>query len=323
MGKIYVTSNIPKAGLTLLETNFDIEFHYPLEKQISEEELIEAAKSYDGIITLLSDPVTEKVAAAGNTGNLKIIANYGAGYDNIDVKACKDNNIRVTNTPGVLHHTTADLTFALLLGIARRLNESEDFLRAGKFNGWKPDLLLGEDIHHKTLGIIGMGEIGQEVAKRAQGFHINTLYHKRTPLSTEKEQELNITYADFDDLIKESDFISLHVPYTEQTHHLISEREFDLMKDGAYLINTARGPVVDEAALVKALEGQKIQGAALDVFEEEPKVHPGLLDRKDCLIVPHIGSATRKCREDMAILACKNVKAVLAGKEPPTPVDVM
>ncbi|OWZ83805.1 2-hydroxyacid dehydrogenase [Natranaerobius trueperi] len=319
MKKVFITSNIPKAGLSLLKDKFQLTFHEPLDRQITEEELIEASKNHDAIITILSDPVTERVISAGGD-KLKIVANYGAGFNNIDIDTCKKRNVQATNTPGVLHKTTADLTFAMILSIARRLKESEQFLRDGNFGGWKPDLFLGSDIHNKTLGIIGLGEIGQEVAKRAKGFNMKTLYYKRTQLSQKEEQELNVNYASFEHILSESDFLSLHVPLTEKTHHLISKDEFVKMKNDAFLINTSRGPVVDESALVKALETNQIRGAALDVFEEEPKVHNGLLNREDCLLLPHIGSATQKCRDDMSILTCKNVLAVLEGKEPLTPV---
>ncbi len=318
MNKVFVTSNISREGIKLLEDEFELEFYEHLGKQISEEELVEAAKNSDALVTILSDPVTERVIAAGN--KLKIVANCGAGIDNIDVEACREKGITVTNTPGVLHKTTADLTFAMILGISRRITEAEKFLRAGNFAGWKPDLLLGSDIHGKKLGIIGMGEIGKTVAKRAQGFEMEVSYYKRTPLSTQEEKELNCQYAEFDTLIKNSDYISLHVPLTKETHYMIDDREFDLMKDSAYLINSARGPVVNESALVSALEEKKIAGAALDVFEEEPKVHSGLLEREDCLLLPHIGSASRECRDSMAVLTCENVRNVLKGDEPKTPV---
>ena len=208
-----------------------------------------------------------------------------------------------------------------MLGISRRLKESEEYLRQGKFQGWRPDLLLGDDVHHKTLGIIGMGEIGMEVAKRAQGFNMEVLYNKRTPLSKSQEQEMGVKYADMEELLSSSDFISLHIPLTDKTHHLFGLEEFKQMKNTAYLINTSRGPVVNESVLVEALDQRELTGAALDVFEQEPKVHPGLLDREDCLLVPHIGSATSKCRNEMAEVACKNVKAVLEGEQPPTPVQ--
>ncbi|ACB85596.1 2-hydroxyacid dehydrogenase [Natranaerobius thermophilus] len=320
--KVYVTSNIPEAGLTLLKEKFKLNFHQPLGQQITEDELIEAAKSHDALITTLTDPVTERVAAAGqNGGKLKVVANYGAGYDNIAVDAFSNADIRVTNTPGVLHETTADLTFALIMGIARRINEAEKFLRSGQFQGWKPDLLLGEDVHDRTIGIIGMGEIGQAVAKRALGFNMEVIYYNRSYLSQEREQELQAQYKSLEELLSESDFVSIHVPLTNNTQHMITAKEFSQMKNSAFLINTSRGPVIDEQALVDALKTGEIQGAALDVFEKEPEVHPELLDRQDCLLVPHIGSATHKCRNNMSEMACKNVEAVLDGQEPPTPVD--
>ncbi|MCX7716173.1 MAG: D-glycerate dehydrogenase, partial [Endomicrobia bacterium] len=254
--------------------------------------------------------------------NLKIIANYAVGFNNIDVKEATSRKIPVTNTPGVLTETTADLAFALLMSVARRIVESDRFLREGKFKGWAPMLFLGNDIYGKTIGIIGFGRIGQAVAKRALGFDMKVLYYDTNRVKPEIEKKYSAIYKSLSELLKESDFISIHVPLTQETYHLISDKEFDLMKPTSYLINTSRGPVVDEKALVRALKNKKIAGAALDVFENEPEVEAELIDMPNTVLVPHIGSATIETRTKMALMAAENIIAVLVeNKIPPNIVN--
>lgn len=315
--KVYVTGDIPGEGLRMLRENFEVEVFVD-DAPITEQELKEKIKDCDGLVAMVGDPVTREVIEKSN--RLKIIANYGVGYDNIDVDKAREKSIEITNTPGVLHEATADLTFSMILSLMRRTFEADNFLRAGKFKGWKPQLFLGKDIYRKKLGIVGLGEIGEAVAKRARGFDMEIFYNKRTPLPSEKEKELGVKHVELSELIESSDIISLHVPLTTETHHLITKKEFSMMKEQAVLINTSRGPVVKESDLVKALEEGEISGAALDVFEDEPEVHSGLIERDDCILVPHIGSATRECRAEMGEIACKNVLRVLQGESPLTPV---
>lgn len=315
--KIFVSGDIPGKGLEMLKEKYEVEV-FIKDRPVSKEELKEKVKDCHGLIAMVGDPVTGEVIEAGE--NLKVIANYGAGFDNIDIEKAKEKGIEVTNTPGVLHETTADLTFSLILTLMRRIKEADSFLREGNFKGWKPQLFLGEDVYKKTLGIIGMGEIGQAVAKRAYGFEMEVLYNKRIPLGEEEERKLNVKYTGVDEIIETADIISLHVPLTPKTHHLITTKEFSRMKDSAVLINTSRGAVIKEDDLVNALEKGEIAGAALDVFEKEPDLHPGLIDREDCILLPHIGSATRQCRKRMGEIAAENVINVLSGKKPLTPV---
>jgi glyoxylate reductase len=239
------------------------------------------------------------------------------GYNNIDVAAATRLNIAVTNTPGVLSDTTADLTFGLLMATARRISEAERFLRAGKFTGWDPLLLCGTDVHHATLGIVGMGRIGKLVARRASGFDMQVLYHNRHRLPEEEEQRYNATYVSLEELLHRSDFVCLQAPYNPETHHLIGEKELQMMKPGSFLINTARGPMVDEKALVRALQRGTIAGAGLDVFEQEPAVEPELLTMEHVVLLPHIGSASQQTRTRMATMASENIVAHANGQRPP------
>jgi glyoxylate reductase len=242
------------------------------------------------------------------------------GYDNIDVGAAKERGIVVTNTPGVLDETTADVAFMLMLAAARRLGEGERLLRAGKWEWWGPKQLRGLDVWGKKLGILGLGRIGQAVARRARGFGMEILYHNRSR-KEDAEKELGALYLELQDLLSESDFISIHTPLTDETRHLIGAEELERMKPGAVLVNTARGPVVDEAALSEALENERIFAAGLDVYEEEPKVHPKLLELENVVLAPHIGSASIETRDKMATLAAENLRAVLRGEQPKTPVE--
>lgn len=270
----------------------------------------------EALICLLTDTVDAELLASAP--KLKVIANVAVGYDNIDVAAASARGVLVTNTPGVLSEATADLTFALLLAAARRLNEAERDLRAGKFGGWElfqPH--LGLSVWGKTLGIIGMGRIGQAVARRASGFNMPVLYHNRNRLAAQLERQLGARYVSRDELLAQSDFVSLHAPLSEATRHLIDAAALAKMKPSAILINTARGPLVDEAALADALAAGRLAGAALDVFEREPEVHPKLLAlERHLVLTPHIGSATYDTRREMSLLAARNVIAALSGKRP-------
>ncbi|HGJ66534.1 TPA: D-glycerate dehydrogenase, partial [bacterium] len=317
---VYVTRMLPGKALDVLRETCDVEVN-PKDEAIPYGELIEKVKNRDGIITLLTDKIDANLIKIASEGNppLRVIANYAVGYDNIDVATATKHSIFVSNTPGVLTNATADIAWALMFAIARRIPEAEKFLRAGKFKGWSPTLFLGADIFGKTLGIIGVGRIGAAVASRAKGFNMKVLYYD---IRNNKEiDDMGAQRVDMDTLLKESDFISVHVPLMPETHHLIGKRNLSMMKPTAYLINTSRGPVVDEAALAEALKNKVIAGAGLDVFEEEPKVHPDLLELDNVVIVPHIASATVETRSNMAMMAVENVIAVLNGKRPPNAVN--
>jgi glyoxylate/hydroxypyruvate/2-ketogluconate reductase len=273
----------------------------------------------EGALMQLVDRVDE--ALLERCPRLRAISNVAVGYNNIDVAACTRRRIMVTNTPGVLDETTADLAFALLMAAARRLTEAEAWLRAGHWKAWAFDLFLGQDIHQATLGIIGMGRIGQAVARRALGFDMRILYHNRSRLDPETESATRATFVAFDQLLRDSDFVLLQVPHTGETQHLIGARELALMKPTAILVNSARGGVVDDGALIDALKGGGIAGAALDVFENEPNFHPGFLELPNVVLVPHIGSATLATRRKMALTAASNLIAALTTGKPPNLVN--
>jgi len=319
--KVYVTRLLPGPALDMLRASCDVEVN-PRDEAISYEELLEKVKGRDGIITLLTDKIDVEVIKAGAQSDppLRVIANYAVGYDNVDVACATEHSIFVSNTPGVLTNTTADIAWALMFSIARRIPEAERFARAGKYMGWSPTLFLGGDIYGKTLGIVGVGRIGAAVAMRSKGFNMRVLYND-VRHNAEIEKEVGAEKVDMDTLLRESDFISVHVPLMPETRHLIGKRSLSMMKPTAYLINTSRGPVVDEAALAEALKNKVIAGAALDVFEEEPKIHPGLLELENVIVVPHIASGSVETRSKMAIMAAENVLAVLSGKTPPNAVN--
>lgn len=290
------------------------------EGPISRDDLLRNVGDANALICLLSDKIDPQVLASAP--HLEIIANLGVGYDNIDVPVARERGITVTNTPGALTETTADLTFALLLAAARRIVEADEYVRAGKFLGW--ELLqehLGNEVFGKTLGVVGMGRIGTAVARRGHlGFGMNVLYHSRHR-NTEAEAELGAYHVPFDELLQRSDFVCVHTPLTEETRHLFNRGAFRLMKNSAILVNVARGPVIDEEALVWALESGEISGAGIDVYEREPKIHPGLLRFKERVVLaPHIGSASVETRRRMAKIAVDNVLSVLSGHPPLTPV---
>lgn len=316
--RVFVTRNIPKPGIDILEERCRVKLN-PYDRILNKQELIEEVREIDGLLCLLTDTVDKKVMDA--SPNLKIISNLAVGYDNIDIEEATKRNIMVTNTPGVLTDTTADLTWALIMSIARRIVEADKFTREGNFKGWEPMLFLGFDVHHATLGIIGLGRIGKTVAKRAKGFEMRIIYTDMKRAPEEVEKELRAEFVSLEELLSTSDFISIHTPLTAQTHHLIGENELKMMKKRAYLINAARGPIVDEEALVRALQNKWIAGAALDVYENEPDLAPELSELDNVVILPHIGSASVATRTRMATMAATNLVSGLDGKLPPNLVN--
>mgnify|MGYP000851225224 FL=1 len=319
MPKVLVTSRIPEEGMRMLEEHCDVKV-FDYEGVFPRDVLLKEVNGVNAIVCLLADKIDGEVMDAAGP-QLKIIANYAVGFDNIDVDAATKRGIMVTNTPGVLTDTTADLAWALLLATARRVVEGDKFLRQGKFKGWKPMLLLGTDVYHATLGIIGFGNIGRAVARRAMGFDMKIIYYSAHKAPVELEKKLNAEYRPLDDLLKEADFVSIHVPLTKETRHLIGERELKMMKKEAYLINTARGPIVDEKALAKALKEGWIRGAGLDVFEREPEVEPELLELDNAVLLPHLGSASYATRAKMATMVAENALKALKGEVPPNLVN--
>lgn len=313
MYNVLITRKLPGQGFQRLQELCSVTV-FPEDRNMTKEELLAAMPQYDAVISMLANPMDAEVIAAGE--RLKVIANYAVGYNNIDVAAATSRGIAVVNTPDVLTGASADFTWALLLAAARRVVEGDAMVRAGRFVGWSPELLLGTEVHGKTLGIIGAGRIGQAVAKRALGFDMPVLYHNRRRLPESVEKELKMTYVDLPTLLKEADFISLHCPLTPETRHLIGAQEFALMKPTAVLINTSRGPVIDEAALVRALKEGQIAAAGLDVFEQEPELHPGLAELPNVVLAPHIASASVETRLKMVDLVAGDVLAVLQGKRP-------
>ncbi len=273
----------------------------------------------DGLMCALTDKVDAALIA--RVPHLKAVANIAVGYNNIDVPACTARGIQVTNTPGVLDDSTADLAFALMLATARRVTEVEAYIRKGEWTGWKLKQWLGVDVHHATLGIIGMGRIGQAIAKRAAGFDMKVIYHNRTRVAPEIEARANAAYVSMDALLAQADFVVLQMPYSPETHHLIGAAQLKKMKPSAILINSTRGGVVDDAALIDALKHGTIRAAGLDVFENEPKLNPAFLELKNVVLVPHIGSSTEATRRAMAMTAAKNLVAALRGERPPNLVN--
>ena len=310
--KVFVTRKIPIAGIKLLKKHFQVRV-YAKDQVIPKKELLKGVKWCDALLCLLTDKIDKTILKANP--KLKIVSNYAVGYNNIDIKTATSLKIPVTNTPGVLTDAVAEHTMALLMAISRRIPESDKFTRAGKYKSWKPMLLLGAQLKGKTLGIIGLGRIGAGLAERAhKGMGINVLYHdiKRNPKFEKKYQA---KFATLNNLLKKSDFISLHVPLLPSTKHLISKKQLSLMKKTAYLINTSRGPIVNEKALVSALKSKRIAGAALDVFENEPKLTPGLNKLSNVVLTPHTASATIEARTAMSEIAAQNIVAILKGKK--------
>ncbi|HOZ00573.1 MAG TPA: D-glycerate dehydrogenase [Candidatus Syntrophosphaera sp.] len=314
--KIFVTRLLPEAALRRLEEVFTVDLHRE-NSPVPRTRLLEAVQDAEALLCLLTDAIDREVLDAAP--RLKCVSNYAVGYNNIDVDYATQRGIAVCNTPGVLTETTADLAWALLMDCARRIAESDRFVRAGKFAGWEPLLLLGHDVFGKTLGIVGMGRIGQAVACRAAGFNMRVLfYDPSAALSTLPKDWESVS---LEELCQKSDFISVHAPLTPQTQHLIGAREFALMKPSAILINTARGPILDEAALVRALRENRIAGAGLDVYEQEPQIPAELLALDNVVLLPHIGSASIETRTKMGLLAAENAIAVIQGRTPPARVN--
>jgi glyoxylate reductase len=278
------------------------------------QELETAARDSTVLITYLTDKIDRNIISHGT--NLKLIANYGAGFNNIDVAEAAKAGIWVSNTPGVLHETTADLTWAMILGAARRIVPADQYTREGKFKGWGADMFLGNDVYGKTLGIIGCGEIGKAVARRAKGFNMRVIYFQRNRLPEKLEQELGAEMVSLEEILRESDYLSLHAPLTEQTKYLIGQEQLAMMKETAILIHTGRGKVMDDQALVDCLREKKIAGAALDVYENEPALTDGMTKLDNLMILPHIGSGTVETRNRMALLVADNVIDALGGKTP-------
>jgi len=310
--KVFVTRKIPQPGIDLLKKEFSIDIN-PYDRVLTKEEIIEGIKGKEGLLCLLTDPIDKDVINA--EPKLKMITNYAVGYNNIDVKAATERGIPVSNTPDVLTDTTAEMAWALLFSVSRRTVEGDRFTRAGKFNGWAPLLMLGQDVSHKTLGVIGAGRIGTAFALKSKGFNMKVLYFDAKKNET-LENELGAKKVDLSTLLKESDYISLHVPLVDATHHMIGEKELHMMKKSAILINTSRGPVIDEKALIKALTEKWIFGAGLDVYEHEPEIPKELLKLDNVVLQPHSASATTETRTKMAIMAAENMIAGLKGKIP-------
>ncbi len=322
MGKstrILVTQKVPDPAYSPLREIGTVDANQEEGVIWSHEELLQHGPGHDYLFCLLTDTIDAPFleACAASTPRLKLVANMAVGYDNIDLAAATQLGIAITNTPGVLSDTTADLAFGLLLATARRIPESERYVRAGRFTGWGPLLFCGAEVHHATLGLIGAGRIGTIMAKRASSFDMQVLYYNRHRLTPDEEAAYHLTYASFHDVLQQADFISIHVPYTPETHHLIGARELSMMKRSAILINTARGPIVDERALAQALQAGQIAGAGLDVFEREPAIEPALLTMEQVVLVPHIGSASLRTRTLMATMATDNIVAHARGQRPP------
>jgi glyoxylate reductase len=313
--KVLVTGNLPDTVIAMLSAEHEVTVH-PLDSPMERSDLLARISDKRGVLCMITDRIDEELLE--QAPELTMIANCAVGYDNIDVEAASRRGILVSNTPGVLTDATADLTFALILAVARRVVEGDKRTRTGEFKFWAPFLFLGREVSGKTLGIIGLGSIGKAVAGRASGFDMKLLYHNRRRVDPSVERELNVEYADLESLLSQSDFVSLHVPLSPETHHLIGRKELELMKPDAFLINVARGPVVDEQALAEALQQGHIAGAGLDVYEHEPNVTPALLFLDNVVLLPHVGSATLETRTSMATLAAENLLAGLRGEVPPT-----
>lgn len=318
MSRVVVTGRIPEAAIEKLRAEHEVDA-WDGPESISREELLRRVAGADGIVSLLTERVdAELLDAAGP--QLKVVANVAVGYDNIDVPACTERGVIATNTPGVLTDATADIAFGLILMATRRLGEGERLIRSGEAWKWGMFFLLGSSLQGKTLGVVGMGGIGQATARRAKAFGMEIVYQSRSEIDPAIAEELGARRVDLDELLAISDVVSLHCPYGPATHHLIGAEQLAAMKDTAYLVNTARGPIVDEAALAAALRDGSIAGAGLDVYEKEPQVHPGLLGLDNVALLPHLGSATVETRTAMAMLAADNALAVLSGERPATPI---
>jgi glyoxylate reductase len=315
---LFISNVLPSEAREAIPAEIDVEYN-GTDEPLPKTELIRRLQGKDGLICHIISTVDDEVLEA--CPRLKVVANVAVGYNNIDVEAARRRGVVVTNTPDVLTETTADFAWALLMAAARRVVEADHYARSSQWKVWKWDLLWGADVHGKTLGVVGFGRIGRAVARRALGFGMRVLYHDTLGAGAAVERELNATAVDLDTLLREADFVTLHTLLTPETRHLINERTLHLMKRTAVLVNASRGPVVDEAALVRALTEGWIQGAGLDVFEAEPTIHPGLLTLPNVTLAPHIASASSDTRIGMATLAVRNCLAVLDGKPALTPVS--
>lgn len=315
---VYVTRMLPEDVMAFLQENFEVEVNRE-DRPPTRAELLENVKGKDAVLCQLNDIIDDAVFAAAGP-QCKVFANYAVGFNNIDLAAATRRGVVVTNTPDVLTDATADLAWALLFAAARRLGAAERFLRAGNFAGWAPLMYLGQDITGKTLGVIGAGRIGANFAKKAKAFSMKVLYHGPNP-KPEFEAETGAEFVDLPSLLRQADFVALHVPLMPSTKHLIGAEELALMKKSAIIINTSRGAIIDEAALVKALRQKTIWGAGLDVFENEPLLAAGLTELDNVVLLPHIGSATVDTRTNMGMLAARNILAVANGQQPPNKVN--
>jgi len=313
-----ISRSLPADAVARARARADVDVN-EADAPLPRNELIRRLQGRQGLVCMISEAVDEELLAS--CPDLKVASNVAVGFNNIDVAAATRHGVVVTNTPDVLTETTADFAWTLLMAISRRVVEADRYVREGKFDQWKNMLLLGGDIHGKTLGIVGFGRIGRAMAKRAQGFGMRVLYQDAVPADPAIERELRASRTDIATLLKESDFVTLHTPLLPETRHLINAQSLKTMKKTAYLINASRGPVVDEAALAQALKEGWIAGAGIDVFEDEPKIHPGLMGLTNAVLAPHIGSASWETRLQMANLAVDNCLAVLEGRTPPTPVN--
>jgi len=318
MMKVYVTRPVFDDTIERLKRDVDVEAN-PEDRILSKQELIERLRDKDGALTLLTDAVDLEVLQSAP--KLKVVANFAVGFNNVAIDSATKLGVVVTNTPGVLTETTADFAWTLLMAAARRVVEGDKFSRAGKFNAWGPKMLLGYDVYGKTLGLIGLGRIGQAVARRAAGFNMRVVFHDSEPIPEQVIKDLGVTRLPLEEVLRISDFISLHVPLFPETHHLFNDKTFALMKPTCIVINTARGPVVDEKALVRAVRDGKIAGAGLDVYEREPEIEPELFKMDNVVLAPHIASASHETRLKMCMMAADNLLAVLKGQRPPNFVN--
>lgn len=310
---ILVSGHLTDDILSLLAQECDVRANRE-DRPMGRADLLEAVAGADGFLSMITDAVDAELLDAAP--RLRVVSNMAVGYNNIDVAAATARGIVVTNTPGILTEATAELAFALILAAARRVVDLDRRTRAGEWTCWAPLLFLSREVSGKTLGVVGLGRIGRAVARRARAFGMRVLYHSRSRLEAAEERDLGVEYAEKDELLATADFVSLHVPLSAETRHLIGRRELDLMKPTAYLINTSRGPVVDEAALVEALKARRIEGAGLDVYENEPMLTPGLAALDNAVLLPHVGSATVETRAKMARMAAENLLSALRGERP-------
>jgi len=315
--KIFVTRKIPEPGLDLIRKEHELEIN-PYNRVLTKEEIVKGVRGKDGLLCLLTDQIDREIIASES--KLKMIANYAVGYNNVDVETATRRGIPVSNTPGVLTDATAEMAWALLFSAARRIAEGDRFTRAGRFKGWDPMLMLGQNVSNKTLGIIGAGRIGTALGLKSKGFNMEVLYVNKRE-NEALEREVNARKVEIREVLKKSDFISLHVSLSESTRHMIGEKELKMMKENAILINTSRGPVVDEQALIKALKEKWIFGAGLDVYEHEPGVSTELKNLDNVVLQPHSASATIETRTKMALMAAENMIAGLKGEIPPNCVN--